>query len=355
MGLSLLTKQTELAGLDIGSDSVKLIRLKKDGKSYVATAAVRVEIGSVSDPKEQAALQSQAVKRCISKAGLRSPNIVCGVAGPEVVVRGFKFPPLPVDAIPQAVRMEAQQVCPLDISSSVLDFQLVENPDLENKQKGERVIPRHGLMVVATEQAVSGRTELLQKIGVKPVMVDANALALLNCLNELELSETNETVAIIDIGAVFTNVVIYGRDGLPFVRDLNIAGVQMLRQLSKETGMTLEQLKQGMENIENNSESSRILLALNNAIRPLVMALNETLRFYSFQEKGSGVERIFLCGGLAMVGPFVEFLTDALPVDTCIMNPFEKISSAASAEGSDLIKHSGPAFAVATGLAMRTI
>ncbi|MHC5214719.1 MAG: type IV pilus biogenesis protein PilM, partial [Planctomycetota bacterium] len=97
------------------------------------------------------------------------------------------------------------------------------------------------------------------------------------------------------------------------------------------------------------------LLALNNAIQPLVNAINETLRFYSFQEKKSGVDRILLCGGFSLINAFVEFMTDAVSVPVTLLNPFSTIQYDPGSDGNETLKKDGPAFAVATGLAMRTL
>ena len=69
-------------------------------------------------------------------------------------------------------------------------------------------------------------------------MVEVDALAMLNCLDELEFSNAQETVAVIDIGDTLTNVVIYGVDGLPFVRDINIAGAHVIQEISRQIAIS---------------------------------------------------------------------------------------------------------------------
>lgn len=347
--LNLLHRQKiELAGLDIGNAAVKLVRLNKSEDGYtLAAAACEPIVPCPDDKKQQHQNCVDAVKTCLKKADFKNGNVVCGVSGPEVVVRGFSFPPLPDQAVEQAVRMEAQQVCPLDMERSVLDFQLIETP--QSKKSG-----RQGVMTVATENTVRTQTELLCEAGAKPIMVDVNALALLNCLNELESLDEMKTVAVIDVGSVLTNVIIYGCDGLPFVRDINIAGAHVIQQIGRQTGMSEDQIRQTLtQNQSQDPLDGNLLLALNGAIGPLVNAINETLRFYSFQEKTSGVDHIFLCGGFALIDAFLEFLTDAISTPVAVLNPFSMIRCDGS--NNPTIKKDGPAFAVATGLAMRTL
>jgi type IV pilus assembly protein PilM len=161
---------------------------------------------------------------------------------------------------------------------------------------------------------------------------------------------------VIDIGGLQTNVLVYGHDGLPFVRDINTASGEIIKQISGELKLTEKEIWQMLAQEQASGQlDNNLLLAMNNAVVPLANAINETLRFYSFQEKKSGVDRIFLCGGFALIDAFVEFLTDALSVPVEMLNPFLTIKDSISAGLNEELKKNGPVFAVATGLAMRAL
>lgn len=354
MVMNLLSvKKMELVGIDVGSSAVKLIKLGRSGCGYTVRAAAMAEIPSPSADSADASGIVGAIRQCLSIAQVKDRCAVCGVAGPEVMVRGFKFPPLPAKALDQAVQLEAHSVCPLDMKNSVLDYQLIGH-DIQTQEPR----PQNGLMVAASDRLIQQRLAQLTGAGMKPVLMDSEALALLNCLNELNLLAPGGSAAVIDIGDSVTSVIIYGQNGLPFVRDLNIAGGSIIRQIAAEQQMEEKTVRNALcsgGRAEITTEQrNKILLALNNAIRPLVMMINETLRFYSFQEKGSPVEQIFLCGGFSLVEMFTDMLTDALPVCTTILNPLEKIEWE-SPQDQNRWKACGPVMAIAAGLAMRTI
>ena len=76
--LKLLSRQKiELAGLDVGSSAVKLVRLSKNDGSYKLITAVSEPIAPCQDDDEK--LQNQnyvdAIKACMNKAGLKSKNV----------------------------------------------------------------------------------------------------------------------------------------------------------------------------------------------------------------------------------------------------------------------------------------
>jgi type IV pilus assembly protein PilM len=351
-------KKTDLIGLDVGSKAVKLIRLKNTAGGYCVTAAGIADIqqaGEADESERDGKSVEAAIRRCLAAAQVRERYTVSGVAGSEVMVRGFKFPPMPPEAVEQAVLLEAQSVCPLEMKNSVLDYQLVGTAQ-DVQKDADPLRPRCGLMAAAAERLVRQRSQQLTTAGLKPVLMDVEALALLNCLNALNLVESRVTPAIIDLGYSTTNIIIYGQNGLPFVRDLNIAAGSMLRQICKEQAADEDLVHGvlcGMETTCTRETRNGILLSMNNAMRPLVSMLNETLRFYAMHEKNA-VGKIFLCGGFSLVSTFAEMLTDALPIETVHLNPMDHLEWDTPAAQSEL-KTCGPALAVATGLAMRTL
>ena len=52
---------------------------------------------------------------------------------------------------------------------------------------------------------------------------------------------------------------------------------------------------------------------------------------------------------------FVEFLSDALSIPVKLLNPFEKMTCENMDNQSQALIKNGPAYVIATGLAMRTL
>jgi len=344
--------QNGLCGLDIGSAAVKLVNLRKGSSGYTAVCAAWAEIepsGDASD-KELYSSKLQAVRRCVQQvpAGL-ARYAVSGLSGPDAAVRGFNFPPLPVEAIEQAVRFEAQQVCPMDIRHSVLDYQLMQSDSVQTVQK------RSGVLVAGTEQAIGQRSRLVKEAGLSLVLLDADGLAALNCLAACEPLDQYQTVVLIDLGMRYINIIILGPNGLPFVRDLDCGGTAIIAQIAQATGQTIEQVRQALWPTRPAAAPAAVLAKLHEAIRPAVQSISETLKFYASQEKTPFAEKVYLCGSGATVKPLVELLSDALPTEVAVFDPFKKIRVEDNAVGAELLAQHGTVFVTAAGLAMRTV
>jgi type IV pilus assembly protein PilM len=340
-------EQYAIFGLDIGSSSVKIVQLRKDDYEWVVTAAGMVEIpDGLEDNSPRRDLNTvKAIRQCFEAAGITTKFAVYGVCGPEVAVRCFKFPALPREEIAGAVALEASQVCPFSIEEGAVDHQLISN-DTNNST---------GVLVAATNKMIDRKNQLIQNAELNGALADADGLALLNCFTESEKNYTNKTVAILNVGSVFTTLAIVGNNSLPFVRDIAYAGNDIIKQIAEENNVPAETIANILSGNAQDKTGLKLDVSLARACQKLVTDVTETLRYYATQEKSTFVEKIFICGGFSLAKGFVELFNSSFPASVVLWNPFEKMKCEADQKCMDFLRTEGPAMAVAAGLAMRSI
>jgi type IV pilus assembly protein PilM len=340
--------QREVFGLDIGSSSVCAIQLQKKGSQWSVTAGGRVKISPSEGVRNLHEINTvRAINECLELTGIRTRFAVCGISGPEVAVRDFKFPSLPSDEIESAVMLEATQVCPFNADDITIDYQLVRN--------GKDNVS--GILVAATNQLISSKVELAKQAALDCVLMDVDGLALLNCLSGCEQNDAGQTTAILNVGNSHTTLAIMsgeGKHALPFIRDVAFAGNDIAEAVANEQDMSPETVKEIVLG-DSTAEQPELDNSLEKACEGLVVDVTETLRYYAAQEKSSLVEKIFVCGGFAAVKGFVELLDKRLPAKVVLWNPFEKIGCTAGPSCEKMLQEDGPTIAVAAGLAMRSI
>jgi len=345
-----------IAGLDIGTASVKLVQLRHEDSGYVGTkiAIEPIDPDWTSDEEFDAHV-ARAIQRCFKHAKLRTP-VVCGVSGPDVIVRTFRFPSLPAEALEQAVLLEAQQVSPLDTATSVVDYQVVSSGpgasggDLEVQAPGGH----QGIFVAASNSVVQQQIRRAKAASVKVTLMDVDGLALLNCIKTFEHEEPNTSIAVVNVGHSRTNVAVCGDDGLPFVRDLATAGRAIAQSMAEATGRAVADIEKAITEPDE-VPGLDLTEPLQQACGELVTNISETLRYYGLQENSAPIRRVLVCGGFALVDEFVAMLDRALQTEVVVFNPFAEIPWVGDRAGLEWARHAGPMLAVATGLAMRTV
>jgi type IV pilus assembly protein PilM len=366
----LLSVKKDVFGLDIGSESVKAVQLQKTADGYKLIAAHRIQVQndlSGFSGKSKTDTFVEAIHRCVKAARIKTKYAVCGVCGPEVAARRFTSPALAKNEVNDAVLFEAEQVCPFESGQFIVDYQLLYDangngngngkkknalPESENpKLKGKTA----GVLVAATPIIIGSKIQRVRSASLNCVLMDVDGLALLNCFRETEDDQTVGTTAILDIGSKFTNLAIMANNGLPFVRDTAYAGNDIVSKIAAETELPNEVIKHAL--CDPNAQGAtvdRIAPYLEYACKRLIDDITETLRYFTIQES-SVVDRVLVCGGMATCSPLIELLNENLPPEVTLWNPLDKIECGLNNNDAVAITSQGPSFALAIGLAMRSI
>jgi type IV pilus assembly protein PilM len=356
-GFSLRAPQ--LIGLDIGTTAVKAARIQRRGSRPIVTglasAAIDQPNWESADADEKISL---AVWRCLQ--GLRESTgvVVSGLSGSDVVVRTFDFPALPQKQLGSAVELEAAQVCPFDFNESTVTYQVLRGPSAQanarrrRREDQERTV---GIFVAAKNAAIQRMHDLCKRSGAHCVVVDVDGLALLNCLEACKARKAEEKAMIVNVGSSQTNVAILSDDGLPFVRDIPYGAESIASHICSATGAARETIV-GMLAGSADSHTVRTDLqpSLKEACSALADRVVETVRYHGTRQSGPALDRILLCGGLGRTGIVADALTTLLGGKVEPWNPLTTLSCARAVQKGGLVEQ-GAAFAVALGLAMRSL
>ncbi|MHC4060637.1 MAG: type IV pilus assembly protein PilM [Planctomycetota bacterium] len=342
-------RQIELIGVDIGTFAVKIVQLHRDNGDWTVTAAGMVEIPRTAAGRQarQQVNVARALKSCLRKTGVRTRFAVCGVSGQEVAVRSFAgFPSLPQQEMRNAVLLEASQICPFDIDDGAVSYQVISNVNDDIT----------GVLVAATNSLIEKKRNCAGNASLDTVLMDVDGLALLNCFTEIEKSERGKTVAILNVGNSYANLAIMGKDSLPFVRDVACPGSQVSELITAEQESSTPATTDPASKDQNpTTQWPKRSPAIQSAFQSLIVDVNETLRYYAAQKKTAFVEKILVCGGLALFDGFAEWLGEQLVTKTALWNPFKGMPCHAERSCRDMLRQKGPAMAVAAGFAMRSI
>jgi type IV pilus assembly protein PilM len=338
-------------GVDIGSSAVKIVQLRKSRDGWMVTSASIVDIAKTDDDSEglRDANSLKAILSCIGLARAGTNLAVCGVGGPGVAVLNFEFPSLRYADIEKAVLFEARQLCPFNTDDIAIEYRLI--PDGHDKIKG--------FFVAATHELVISKVQLAKEAGLNCVLMDVDGFALLNCLNEVEKAGVVQKSAVLDVGSSYTTLAIEGTSNRPFIRTLTYAGDSIAQQIADEHGVSTGAVK-AMLSGDSQAVLPNFDQSLKQACSGLIEDIDKTVQYCGAQERASEVKKLFVCGGFALARGFVELLNSELPMEAVLWNPFEKMRCHITGNHravllKKILHKSGPAMAVAAGLAMRSI
>jgi len=348
-GLNLFGSNKSIVGLDIGSNSIKAVELQRS-RGEVMVSHLGMELLASDIVVDSMIVDSGSVASAISKIfaehAFKAKQVATSVSGHSVIVKKISMQTMDEPELGEAVRNEAAQYIPFDMSDVNVDYQV-----LSDNLDGPTI---DVLLVAVKKDKILNYTNALQLSGRQPAIVDIDAFALQNCYEYNYDPAPNSTVALLNIGASVMNINIV-RGTIPlFTRDVSVGGNQYTDSLQKELDLSFddaEALKLGKK-VGTVSEDAKLPI-LQQVTEIIVLEIQKTFDFFRATASGEHIERIYIAGGSSQVPGLVEALRQEFSIPVDPMNPFLKIVPPIG-EGADLIERNAAQLAVAVGLALRS-
>ena len=335
-----------MVGLDIGSKTIKIVELQKEGNSFSLRASGIVgyagaSIDKMMDDKEMAGL-GQIIKNLHKEAGVSSKDIVLSLPEPQVFTRTIKFPMLTDAEISSAVKWEAEQYIPIPIAEAIIQHTILSRN--EKSTPPEVTV----LLVAAPRNMVSKYTKLIEMSGLNPVAVETELIALTRAL-----APPGRTVLLVDLGAIATSIAI-ARDGLlSFSRSIPVAGEAFTRAVAQGLGVNLPQAEEYKKTygLESSQLEGKVKYALGSVIRLVTDEIKKAVSYYQTEEHGEIPTGVVISGGGSGMPNMISTLSELLGMEIMIANPFTNVKM--DPETAKRITPYAPLYSVSVGLAMR--
>jgi len=334
-----------LLGVDIGASNIKIIGLKekKDGfiVSHVLIAPTPENVyvgGSVID---HGALAKALADLIHSQKGI-GKEAALALKGSDVVVKRVSLPWNGKGNFAEEFLWSAEQYIGMSSDKASFDAQLLKH-DIET-QVADAVV------AAAPKDKVADILNVASQAGLTPLVVDIEALALVNLVTKLK-GEQKHTNAIIDIGYEDIRIIFYERGNVDMIKTFPKGGKFMAEDLGADMEIDAEKAEEIIRNSEtmaNDADAQAAAMAYGQSIGAEI----ETQVEVYMQERSKEPVDFFICGAMSYVAEVVENMETSMGVGITHIDPFKYI------ELSDNLRTAvdncgAGAFALATGLAMR--
>ena len=335
-----------MVGIDIGSKTIKIVEVKKEGDSFSLNATGIVgysgnTVEKMSDEKEMASL-AQVIKKLHNEAGVSSRDVVISVPESQVFTRTIKFPLLTDAEISSAVKWESEQYIPIPINEAIVQHTILQRNETSTPP-GVLV-----LLVAAPRVVVEKYTKIVSLAGLNPIAVETELIALTRAL-----APVDKTVILVDLGASSTDIAIAKNSLLSFSRSIPIAGEAFTRAVSQGLGITAPQAEEYKKTygLEMSQLEGKVEGALNPVLKLVVDEIKKAVSYYETEEKGEAPGAIIISGGTAGMPQIISKLSELLGMEILVANPFAKVR--VDPEAAKKLAPFAPLYGVAMGLALR--
>lgn len=356
MPLGNFMKSKKTVGLDIGSFALKLVEVKPKKKGKETTyelMALGYEPVPYQSIVEGSIMDSTAVVDAIQhifyESKSKTNRLSFGVSGSSVIVKRIEVQRLNPNEMHEHILWEARPHIPFTPEEVNIDYEIIETPDTHP----ERV----SVVLAAVKKEKLNDYMNVITISDKVVsIIDLESFSILNSVLVNYEMYRERSIAIINIGASITNVII-ARGGHPvFVRDIAFGGNQFTDLIQKELNLKYEKaesVKKGRQ-VEGVSPAA-VKPVINLIFNELKNEIKKTFEFYRSNTTEGRIDNILISGGTANLESIVDFFSQEFDIPIEIVNPFNNIEINPKKFDLDFIKDMAPVFNVAMGLALRAV
>jgi type IV pilus assembly protein PilM len=346
---------TTSIGLDIGTHSIKFVKLKRKGGSCELLSYGVAPVSRLKSlPTEQQPVEISNMLRGLLKGEKTSVHMVTAVSGSEVIIKSIDIPRVPKAQFLPALLWAGKKHLQIPLEETNFDYKILG--EIQDKQ-----IIKNEVMIVAGQKGlINNLIGLFDKSGLKVDGISVPCFALWNLL-KFTRSDLR-TIAWIDIGAKSTTIAIFQNNILRFSREILTAGdsinesIKSLRSLSDEETFSDEEAERLKKECDISTQDGRpeVVISIPPVVVRLIREIGRSFSSYQQSHTGSSIERVYLSGGTARLKGLPEMMQEGLGVDVEVIKPFENVKIGLSPMETARLRESGPIFSVAAGLALET-
>lgn len=346
-------KTQSVIGVDVGSSSLKVVQLRREGGVAVLETYGELALGPYAGAEVGQATNLPAAKiaECLTDL-MREANVTTKDAGISIP---FSRSLLTLVELPRrdnpeeqktVIELEARKYIPVPVSEVQLDWFIIPEQIPEGGQRSQKV---QVLLVAVHNDQLSLLESVVRGSELAASFYEIEIFSTIRSV----VDEPVKPVLVLDIGASATKVYVVEHGVVALSHNIPSGGQDVTRTIATSTGISVssaEKLKKehGFADEEGTYDRRSIELVFSRIFDEAKRALNqyETL-------KGKKVSCLVLTGGGGVTKELETYAKTFFSIGVSIADPFGKTQTPAFMR--PVLEAIGPEFAVAVGLALRKL
>ena len=337
-----------VVGLDIGSDVIKAVTLRRTSRGREVAAIGREPMprgsivgGELVDPEAV----TEAVRKTLDRHGARTRRVAAAVAGNAVIVKRVTLPLMDEDDLAGSIRSEAEHYIPFDTSDVSLDYQVLRaGSDAANRASMDV------LLVAAKKDKVADCAGVISRADGVPVVIDVAAFALQNAFELNYGIDPGRVTMLVNAETDGLNINIVEGGQTLLTRDVSPGGVADGPPREPAPSFAEAALPEEGQSVDLAGVADPVEDAVD---EHLLLEIDRTLGFFRSATPGGRIDELLVSGGSAGAPGFMPALEVRLDLPVSLLDPFRRVRYGPGEQAEDRRPESDAAFAVAVGLALR--
>ncbi|MEA3328651.1 MAG: type IV pilus assembly protein PilM [Candidatus Omnitrophota bacterium] len=360
---------TNVWGLDIGTDCIKLLKMSHEKEQPVL---IKLSCEIIPSRFHNAGPQrSEYIKQILKKMVLKHQAggevVNCAISNPLLTVRVVKVPPMAEQEISKAIRQRLVQQYRIDLDKEIARFVILGEKEDRNVKQMQI------LTITVPREIITAQFNLVKQSGLKPIVIEPDYFSLVFSYLENHQYKPEEVIMLLNIGARYSSFSFVSNGNLNFNRSILFGSNELLSALVNNLNISFQEAEKKLktfgipmtdwhyltsrDNKEASSEESMFFRAMQVALEKIITEFHNTLNFYFYQLSGSAaqkLDKILISGGGSKIKNFKEFLNLRLEIPVETLDSLKNVQIADKIDKKLIEEFSGQ-LDVVIGLVLRKI
>lgn len=354
--------ENSVLGIDIGSSSIKVVELKRQGgKALLQTYGelslgpyAKTEIGRATNlpPEEIGKALIDLLRECKAV----SKSCAMAIPFPSSLISMMELPAASQKDLATIVPIEARKYIPVPIGEVTLDWSVIprpkDSPNFTNEEdKDLSKKDKIDVMTVAIHNDTINRFQkIVQTAGLQASFFEIEIFSTVRAL----LGEDPTPVMILDMGAASTKLYIIERGVIRSSHTVNRGAQDLTLSLSTAMNITVEQAELLKRNLVSPRQGQEVTMqSVFKTTLDYIFSEADRLILTYERKYNKTLNRIYVVGGGVKLKGFIDDARTGLDADVLPGDPFSKVETPAFLES--MLNVTGPEFTVAVGVALRRL
>lgn len=358
-------KEKSAVAIDFGSSSVKVVQLRKEKGRAILETYGELACGPYADLSVgQATNLSEEKMLELLRDIFREANVTAKVGAMAIPLRNsllvsVEMPEVEEEKLAEIVPIEARKYVPLPISEVVLDWRIMPKSSLDERETSAEQTAENKksygkkievLIASIQKDIIRLYQDVAQKLGLSLGAFEIETFSSIRSVMPNDLSAT----AILDIGAGTSKIAIvdYGlvRLSHTIVKGSQDITIAIAKSLSVPFAKA-EEIKRKF-GLLGDVDNGELLESISPTVEYIFAEAGKVMVQYQKEYKRA-IDKVVLIGGGAMMKGISEVAREVIGLPIIAGTPFDKVEAPVFL--NNVLKETGPEFAVAIGLALRKL
>lgn len=346
--MKLFSSVGDFFALDIGTAAVRVVQLRPSGDAWslvkYGVAPVDIRITGSDAPEDQKRL-GDVITNLLTQTGITDRNVVLGIPSSKMFATVVDLPDLPPQELASTIKYQAEQYIPMAIDEAKIDWAVL-GKSLRDQHKNEV------LLASVANKFSESRLDMIEALGLNVVAIEPDSLALVRSLVPVASRDAH---MIIDFGDFATDIVLVLDRAPRLIRSIPVGKETLVKAAQQNLNIDANQANQFILKfgLYPDRLEGQILKSLDATLDQFIVEVTKSVKFFQSRYPNIPLNSIILSGYTLSIPAFGEYIAGKSGLQTVAGNAWSNVRF--SANLNDTLMQLAPQFAVAVGLAQRSV